>query len=113
MIKEFEGRPVRAFVIWEPALPTDWTSPSTATLRRVSDPHAIQFWDHRRLISHAMGEHDDQSIVWDYVAVYQRGGVWEEGQPQVQYHGGPVVDVIEPARAAIREALQGQPPAIE
>ena len=33
------------FVIWEPVLPTDWSSPSTATLRRISDSRAAQFWD--------------------------------------------------------------------
>jgi hypothetical protein len=103
---EFEGKPVRAFVIWEPVLPTDWSSPSTATLRRISDTRAAQFWDKGRLISHSMGEHDRRSVVWDYIAVYAAGATWKDGPPQPLYHGGPVVRVTEAARAALAEALR-------
>ena len=102
---EFRGKPVRVFVIWEPVLATDWSSPSTATLGRVSDTRAIQFWDKGRVISHSMGEHDRRSVVWDYIAVYPRGAVWEDGPPEALYHGGPVVEVTEPARAALEKAL--------
>jgi hypothetical protein len=106
MMEEFAGKPVRVFVIWEPVLPTDWSSPSTAALRRISDTRAAQFWDKGRLISHSMGEHDRRSVVWDYVAVYPAGVVWEESPPQALYHGGPVVRVSGPARAAVAQALQ-------
>ena len=81
-MEEFAGKRVRAFVIWEPVLPTDWSSPSTAALRRISDTRAAQFWDKGRLISHSMGEHDRGSVVWDYVAVYPAGPVWEDRPPQ-------------------------------
>jgi hypothetical protein len=64
---------VRAFVVWEPVLPTDWSSPSPAALSRLSDSRVAQFWDKNRLISHSMGEHDRRSIVWDYLAVYPSG----------------------------------------
>jgi hypothetical protein len=94
-MEEFRGKPVRVFVIWEPVLATDWSSPSTATLKRVSDSRAIQFWDKGRLISHSMGEHDRGSVVWDYIAVYPRG---EVGPPEALDHGGPVVEVTEPAQ---------------
>jgi hypothetical protein len=97
---------VRAFVIWEPVLPTDWSSPSTAALRRISDTRAAQFWDKGRLISHSMGEHDSRSIVWDHIAVYPAGGLWGDAPPDAIYHGGPVVRVTEPARAALAHALQ-------
>ena len=96
---------MRAFVVWEPVLPTDWSSPSTAALRRISDSRAAQFWDERRLISHAMGEHNRRSIVWDYIAVYPAGAIWNERPPQALYSGGPVVDVTEPARSALSRAL--------
>ena len=99
---------MRTFVIWEPVLATDWASPSTMTLRRISDPRATQFWDKGRLISHSMGEHDRRSVVWDYVAVYPPGAVWEEGPPEAIYHGGPVVRVTEETRAALAQALQGR-----
>ena len=91
--------------MWEPVLPTDWGAPSTAALKRVGDPRAAQFWDNRRLVSRAMGEHDKKSIVWDYIGVYKRGVVWKQGLTEPLYGGGPVIDVIESARAAIVRAL--------
>jgi len=86
---------------------TDWGRPSTATLARVSDPRAAQFWDKGRLISHSMGEQNRRSVVWDYIAVYSREAVWKEKPPQALYHGGPVVRVTDAARAALARALQG------
>lgn len=106
MLKHFSGKPVRAFVVWEPVLPTDWAAPSTATLRRISDCRATQFWDKRRLISHSMGEHNRRTIVWDHIGVYPPGGFWTSRPPQSLYEGGPVVRVTGPARAAVAQALQ-------
>jgi hypothetical protein len=93
-------------VVWEPVLITDWAAPSTATLNRISDPRAAQFWDKGRLISHLMGEHDRQSIVWDHIAVYPAGVIWNERPPQALYEDGPVVRVIGPAHAALQQALE-------
>jgi hypothetical protein len=107
-MQELAGKPVRVFVIWEPVLLTDWSSPSTAALGRISDSRAAQFWDKDRLISRSMGEHDRRSVVWDYIAVYPPGAVWEDGPPEALYHGGPVVRVTEPARAALDQALAGK-----
>jgi hypothetical protein len=106
-LQEFSGKPIRAFVIWEPVLPTDWTSPSTATLRRISDIRAAQFWDKNRLISHSMGEHDRGSIVWDYVAVYLVGVLWENSPPKAVYQGGPVVQVTDQMRSAVAQVVSG------
>src|SRR5262249_58243082 len=89
MMAELAAKPVRIFVVWEPVLFTDWSSPSTATLGRIPDAQAAQFWDMERLISHSMGEHDRRSIVWDYIAVYPRGAVWEVSPPEPLYRGGP------------------------
>jgi hypothetical protein len=96
---------VRAFVVWEPVLTSDWAHPSTATLQRMTDPRASQFWDQERLISHSMGEHDRNSIVWDYIAVYPPGPLWEAQPPEPLYHGRPVVKVAAPARAALAKAF--------
>lgn len=104
-MREFLGKPVRVLVVWEPVLPTDWSSPSTADLSRLSDKRVAQFWDKNRLISHSMGEHDRRSIVWDYIAVFPRGVVWDHNLPPPIYHGNPVVRVQEAARAAIGQAL--------
>ena len=90
-------------------LPTDWSAPSTATLRRIPDVRATQFWDKGRLVSHSMGEHDRHSVVWDYIALYPPGAAWENGPPEALYHGGPVVRVVEPARSALESALASKP----
>ena len=108
MLADLAGKPVRIFVIWEPVLFTDWSSPSTATLGRVSNSTAAQFWDKNRLISHSMGERDRGSIVWDYVAVYPPGAMWEERPPKALYDGGPVVRVIDETRAAVVQAFRGE-----
>jgi hypothetical protein len=105
MLKQFVGKPVRAFVVWEPVLPTDWAAPSTTALRRIADPRAAQFWDKGRLISHSMGEHSRRSVVWDFIAVYGEDAVWNDHPPQAIYEGGPVVRVTQPARAALAQAL--------
>jgi hypothetical protein len=102
MLRSSAGKPVRAFVIWEPVMATDWTSPSIETMARIADPRVAQFWDKARLISHAMGEHDRRSIVWDYIAVYPPGAVWtDERPPEPVYHGRPVVEVKDEAMAAV------------
>lgn len=84
-------------------LPTDWASPSTAALRRISNSRASQFWDKERLISRSMGEEDRRSVVWDYIAVYPKGALWQQRPPKALYDGGPVVKVIDPARAALAQ----------
>jgi hypothetical protein len=105
MVTDFAAKQVRIFVVWEPVLFTDWFSPFTATLGRVSQPQAAQFWDKERLISHSMGEHGRRSIVWDYIAVYPRGALWQTRPPEPLYSGGPVIRVIDEARSALSQAL--------
>jgi len=102
---EQSGKPVRVFVVWEPVLATDWMAPSTATLRRVPDSRAQQYWDRGRLLSKAMGERDKSSIVWDRVAVYPPGFIWSEGAPpQASFEEGPVVRVLPAFAAALEQA---------
>jgi hypothetical protein len=105
ILEEFAGKPVRAFVVWEPVLLTDWSSPSTAALRRISDSRVSQYWDKHRMISHEMGEYDRRSVVWDRIAVYPPGTSWKDRPPKGLYEGGPVVYVTEQARAAVSQAL--------
>jgi hypothetical protein len=106
IVRELAGKPVPIFVIWEPVLAMDWSSPSAAAPGRISDSRAAQFWDKGRLISHSMGEPDRRCVVWDYIAVYPPGAVWEDRHPEALYHGGPVVSVTKPARAALAQAFK-------
>ena len=105
MIRQFGAKPVHTLVVWEPVLLTDWSSPSTMTLGRISNSRAEQFWDKHRVVSHAMGEHDRESIVWDYAAVFPRGATWTDRAPRALYEGGPVVRVIDETRRAVSQAL--------
>lgn len=92
-------------MVWEPVLPTDLGAPSTATLRRASDPRVSQYWDKEHIVSRLLGEHDRASLVWDYVAVYRAGTIWETAPPQPAYSGRPVVRSIDGTREAIRRVL--------
>ena len=106
LLTEFTAKPVRPLIVWEPVLPTDFGPPSTASLRRIADPRTIQFWDSRRLISHVLGEHDDDTIVWDYVAVYSVNTLWNQ-RPKPLFEAGPVVRVVAPLRQAVVHGLAG------
>ena len=92
------------FVVWEPVLPTDLAAPSTMTLKRLSDLRVAQYWDKDHLVSKSIGEQD--GVVWDYVAVYQPGKLWEQAPPEPTYSKAPVTHGIEGTRAAIQKLLQ-------
>ena len=93
------------FVVWEPVLPFDFAAPSTATLRRVADPRASQYWDKGRLVSRLLGERDRRSVVWDYVAVYEPGKLWEQAPPAPAATGAPVVRAINGTGDKIKQLL--------
>jgi len=99
---------MRVFVIWEPVLPTDFGAPSTATLRRVSDLRASQYWDKEHVASHLMGEGDRASVVWDYVAVYQPGKLWDHAPPEAVYSNVPVVRGINGTSDTIERLLHNK-----
>ena len=98
---------LRVFLVWEPVLATDLTAPSTITLRRVHDPRVKQYWDSNRVLSHAMGEHDRRSVVWDYVAVYKPEQMWRDVPPQPEFTGRPVVRFIEGVRQTLQAIYSG------
>lgn len=93
---------LHVFVVWEPVLATDLSAPSTITLRRIHDSRVKQYWDSNRVLSHAMGEHDRPSVVWDYIAVYKPEQIWTEAPPQPEFTGRPVVRFIEGARKSLQ-----------
>jgi hypothetical protein len=99
---------LRVFVIWEPVLASDLNAPSTITLRCIHDPRVKQYWDANRVLSHAMGEHDRPSVVWDYIAVYKPEQIWTETPPQPEFTGRPAVRFIEGARQALQTLYSGR-----
>src|SRR5215472_7913302 len=105
MLSEMSGRDVRVFVVWEPVLPTDFTAPSTAALARIPDGRVSQYWDRKRALSHLLGEHGRSSVVWDNIAVYAPGTLWQDAPPQPVYSNHPVRNVISGARDTIQRLL--------
>lgn len=92
--------------MWEPVLPTDFGTPSTMTLKRVSDLRVSQYWDKEHLVSRLLGERDRSSVVWDYVAVYQPGKLWDHAPPEPVSSRVPVVHAIDRTRDEVRQLLQ-------
>ena len=110
-MREIDSQTVRVFVIWEPVLPTDFVAPSTAALARIPDARAAQYWDRKRALSHLLGEHNRSSVVWDYIAVYAPGTLWQDAPPKPIYSDSPVRDVISGAKDSINRLLAAGTPA--
>jgi hypothetical protein len=102
LLHESSDKNIRVFVIWEPVLITDLAPPSTAALARIPDLRVSQYWDRQRALSHAMGEHDRSTIMWDRIAVYAPGELWQDAPPKPVYSDHPVVKVIGGAKDAIQ-----------
>src|SRR5438445_9213858 len=78
LLREINSQDVRVFVIWEPVLATDFVAPSTAALARIADARAEQYWDRKRALSHLLGERNRSTVVWDHIAVYAPGTLWQD-----------------------------------
>jgi len=105
LLREINSKDVRVFVIWEPVLATDFTTPSTAALARIPDLRASQYWDRKRALSHLLGERNRSTVVWDYIAVYAPGTLWQDAPPKPVYSDSPVRDVINGAKESIQLLL--------
>ena len=62
------------------------------------------------VVSRVLGERDGSSVVWDYLAIYQPGKLWDEAPPKPVYSRVPVVRSISGARDAIRQWLESKHP---
>ena len=91
--------------MWEPVLATDFAAPSTAALARIPDIRVSQYWDRKRLLSHLLGERDRSTVVWDHIAVYAPGTLWQDVPPKPVYSSSPVRDVISGAKDAIKSLV--------
>jgi hypothetical protein len=105
LLREINRQDVRVFVIWEPVLTTDFVAPSTAALARIPDARAAQYWDRKRALSHLLGEHNRSTVVWDYIAVYAPGTLWQDAPPKPIYSDNPVRNVIGGAKESIQRLL--------
>lgn len=123
VLAKVPDKKARLFVVWMPVLATDLGPPSTGTMARVSDRRAAQYWDPKHAISaHFLAlakAHPDWLaadertmadrpgfVVWDFVAAWKPGARWEAELPRPDFHGGPVVHVIDRFRDALLSFLQ-------
>jgi len=115
--------PLRVFVVWEPVLVTDIAPPTTRTLGLIHDSRAAQYWDRERVLSedivralradpsrYPVGDElekvDEETIVWDFIALFPRGVLWERDIPVPVFHGFPVVRSIAGLRQGLASASQ-------
>jgi hypothetical protein len=114
-LRRFPGVQVTVLAIWQPMLPTDLSAPTTGTLARLSDKRVRQYYDAEHLMAKRL-ELDAQppqpvpdcctrkGILWDLMAIYPAGAMWNERIPAATVFNGPVVDVID----ALEKALTGK-----
>lgn len=99
-------QPVRVLVVWQSILATDWASPGAATLSRVHDARARQFWDKDNLVPRQIGERIrgdsnhpepdccwENDVPWDMVMLYPPGAKWDDAPPAAVFIDGPVYRV--------------------
>ena len=105
---------MRVFVVWQPMLPTDWAPPSRFAMNRIPDRRAQQYWDPDHVVAKRLAADrrapqpaedccERSGVLWDLVAVYPKGAVWEDRMPSATVFNGPVVDVT----PAVESALAG------
>jgi hypothetical protein len=98
---------IRVFAVWEPILPTDYSSPSTGALARLSDARVAQYWDKNHLFAEQLASrlktdegHPQPSccnrhgIEWDEVAVYSQDALWDAQLPGAAFLDGPIVHAL-------------------
>jgi hypothetical protein len=104
MLERTSNTKVRVFAVWEPILPTDWIEPSRLTLNRFADSRVRQFWDKSHALAQVMADASDsqpkpkccnrKGVLWDLIAVYPAGAVWNDRLPPAIVFDGPVVKVV-------------------
>lgn len=82
-------------------LPTDYSSPGTGVLARLSDTRVAQYWDQDHLFAKQLAKSENgqakpncctsKGIDWDEVIVYRRSEQWNSELPRADYWSGPVV----------------------
>jgi len=56
-------------------------------------------------MSQLLGERNRSTVLWDYIAVYAPGPLWQDASPKSVYSDHPVRDVISGAKDAIQRLL--------
>ncbi len=117
VLEEERSTRIRAFLVWEPVLWTDFGPPSTRRLASVPDARVAQYWDSEHLVSNlvtssawatregifAQGEKASGRIVaWDLILLFPPGSCGGGALPEPVFHGNPVVTTVSEAREHLR-----------
>jgi hypothetical protein len=116
LLEENAARPVRAYVVWEPMLTTDWARPTSGVLARIRDERAAQYWDPEHFVAKRLkaeldihpdypepGCCEDDGVLWDMMAIFPAGVKWEESLPRPALLRGPVWKVAEARQVIERQ----------
>jgi hypothetical protein len=89
-------------------LPTDYSSPGTAVLARLSDRRVAQYWDKSHLFAEQLSRRIEtdasqpkpncctrKGIQWDEVAIYNQDAHWDGLLPRAEFIKGPVIRSLE------------------
>lgn len=124
MILQHTAQPnLRVFVIWEPILWSDWHPPTPATLARIPDWRAAQFWDPGHLVSREMQHAIHQGTTlprpkcciengyyWDMAAIFPPDARANDALPQPSFFDGAVVGQASAIQKKLKELLPVQQP---
>jgi len=104
-------------VVWEPILVTDWKSPGSSALARISDRRVRQFWDPNHLVAQQLAQMAKQKpgrpepdccvekgFHWDEAVLYAPHAHWSDELIPV-FWNGPVFRIS----ASLDKALNDQP----
>jgi hypothetical protein len=107
------GKPVTVLAVWNPILPTDWSTPGARDRFRLTDARAAHFWDPRHTVTAAIQRSGEAAKLdpgccfkkdrwWDFAAVFPPGVRWEGGSARPSIVGGAIIDVAPQIEASIR-----------
>jgi hypothetical protein len=104
--------------VWEPVIWSDVSPPTSGVLGILSDSRVAQYWDPKRTLSaeivrslradpraYPQGPRvEEDTIVWDVVALFAENARWDAAFPAPVFHGCPVVQALagEDPLAALR-----------
>ena len=106
---------IKTFVIWEPIIFSDISLPPNDSLARVSDHRARQYYDEHHFVSKELqrqivaagGTGQDYffkgQYVWDTMAVYPPGALWDDSGAKPAFVGAPVNDAVRSLAQVLRE----------
>jgi hypothetical protein len=107
VLKQNPNPHIRVFAVWEPILPTDYSSPGSGVLARLSDPRVAQYWDKNHLFAEQLARRlksdsnhprprccANNGFDWDEVAVYPQDAEWSDQLPRAVFLDGPIVHAL-------------------